>query len=222
MTAILFAWMAEIVLEAIGAFLYRRRSPLLSSLLAFCALSDAAAYLLRSFLPATWIYFWAGWGQHEIRNLMLVWLACSICGMFVAEKRKSIAMLSTAFLSFGSFALVTAFAFSGDTLKDRILNGEIAATMILLALVCAGWISRRDRLTGIWKWIVAGFVVMVGSDWLFTVLWTHWDGARHWYPAGALIAYAIWCVGPLRNAKLPEFRKSLPNKYPHIKEVHIM
>jgi len=215
MTAAYLPWAAEFVLEAIGALLYLKRSKLLSALLYVSAMTD----MILVFVFGTRFYVAASWSQIALKELMLIWLACSICGMFVAEKRKSFATLSAAFLSLGSAAMITVFAPAGETLKNKLLDAEIAANMILLAVVFIGWIGRRDRLTGMWKFISLGFMVMVGSDLVFTILWTFWDGARHWYPLGAIAAYLIWVAGPLRKIKLPEFRKSLEKKFPHVEKV---
>lgn len=237
MTAIYLAWMAEIVLECIGSFLYRKRSPLLSILLGFCAFTDFAAVPFAQNYPNL-IHGCLGWAQCSVKELMLIWLACSICGMFVSENRKSITVISAAFLSLASAAIIAVFSFAGETLKDKLLDGEIAANMILLGFVAVGWISRRDRLKGNWQWIVAGFMVLVGSDLIFTILWAgmpeirisshvlmpawEWTGARHWYPLGAISAYLIWCIGPLRSVRLTEFRQSLDKKFPAVEEMRIM
>lgn len=198
MTAAYAPWAAELLLECAGAALYLKRAKLLSAILTFCAVSDIALF----FVFGTRFYAWASWSQIAFKELMLIWLACSICGMFVAERRKSFASISAAFLSLGSAAMITAFAANGETLKDKLLDGEIAANMILLAIVFFGWISRRDKLDSTWKWIAFGFMVMVGSDLVFTVLWTFWDGARHFYPLGAIAAYAVWIIGPLKTLKI--------------------
>jgi hypothetical protein len=214
-------WAIEFILEAIGAYLYIGRSKLLSAILAVCAVGDFVTAIVLHFLGAT-AYGKTFWGFYSLKYLMLIWLACSICGMFVAERRKSFATISAAFLSLASGALITVFSANGETLKDKLLDGEIAANMILLAIVFIGWIGRRDRLEQTWKWIALGFMVMVGSDLVFTILWTFWEGARHWYPMGAIAAYLIWVAGPLRRVKLPEFRQSLQHKFGEIEKVRIM
>jgi hypothetical protein len=196
--SVLMFWALEFILESCGAYLYWQKSKLLSALLGMCAVGDIITFLLYGhpgYASAFWIYY-------SLKYLVLIWLACSICGMFVAEKRKSFATISAAFLSLASGALITVFSANGETLKDKLLDGEIAANMILLAIVFIGWIGRRDRLTGTWKWITVGFMVMVGSDLVFTILWTFWDGARHWYPLGAIAAQAIWIIGPMRKVRL--------------------
>lgn len=194
----IFFWMVEFILEACGAYLYVRRSKLLSALLGMCALGDLITFLFYG----SPIYANAFWVFYSVKYLMLIWLACSICGMFVAEKCRSFATLSAAFLSLGSASIIAAFSLTGETLKDKLLDGEIAANMLLLGFVLVGWISRRDKLNQALKWIVAGFIVMVGSDLLFTILWTFWAGARHWYPLGAIAAQLVWVCGPLRTIRL--------------------
>jgi hypothetical protein len=216
-TALLF-WAVEFILEACGAYLYWQKSKLLSSLLGMCAVGDLITFLLYGH-P---VYAQAFWIFYSLKYLMLIWLACSICGMFVAERRKSFGTISAAFLSLSCGALITVFSANGETLKDKLLDGEIAANMILLGMVFVGWVSRRDRLDSTWKWITAGFMVMVGSDLVFTILWTFWDGARHWYPLGCISAQIIWIVGPLKSSRLPGFRMSLPKKYAEIQKVQIM
>ena len=216
--AVYSPWAAMFILECIGARLYSKRSKLMAVYFATAVLLDAGAFAIFQKCSIDF-YAWSAWTAKGIRGLMLIWLACSICGMFVAERRKSFATISAAFLSMGSAALITAFAASGETLINKLLDGEIAANMILLAIVFLGWIGRRDRLDSNWKWITVGFMVMVGSDLVFTVLWTFWDGARHWYPLGAIAAQAIWICGPLRRVKLPEFRQSLEKKFPKVEKV---
>jgi hypothetical protein len=216
--SVLIFWALEFILESCGAYLYWEKSKMLSSLLGMCAMGDLITFLFYgqpSYVQAFWIFY-------SLKYLMLIWLACSICGMFVAERRKSMATISAAFLSLGSAALITVFASAGETLKNKLLDGEIAANMILLAVVFIGWIGRRDRLTGMWKFISLGFMVMVGSDLVFTILWTFWDGARHWYPLGCISAQVIWICGPLKKVRLPEFRKSLGHEMPEVQKVTLI
>lgn len=220
MTAILLAWVAEIVLEAIGAVLNFRRSRVLFSLLAFCALTDFAAVPLAQYYPKL-VYGWIGWSQMAVKQLMLLWLACAICGMFVAERNKVQTIITAAFLSLAGGALVTVAFCTGETLKDRLLDGEIAANFLLLGMVALGWIGRRDRLSPAWKWITAGFMVMIGSDLACTALWTFWEGARHYYPVGAIAAQAIWCAGPLWPHKMRELRGSLGQRIPEGEKVSV-
>jgi len=217
---ITFAWLLEIVLESAGAYMYRRISPLLSALLWFCALTDFIAVPLAIYHPNT-IHGWAAWGQTAIKELMLVWLACAICGMFVQERRKSMAVFSAAFLSVGSASIIVAVGSAGETLKQKLLDGEIAANMILLGFVAVGWISRREKLNQAWKWIAVGFMVMIGSDLVFTALWMVWDGARHWYPLGCISAQVIWVCGPLRTVRLSECRADLGQRIVETERVSV-
>jgi hypothetical protein len=219
--AVYSPWAAMFILECIGARIYSKRSKLMAVYFATAVMLDAGAFAIFQNCGIDF-YAWSAWAAKGIRGLMLIWLACSICGMFVAERRKSFATISAAFLSLASGALITVFSANGETLKDKLLDGEIAANMILLAIVFIGWIGRRDRLEQTWKWIALGFMVMVGSDLVFTILWTFWEGARHWYPMGAIAAYLIWVAGPLRRVKLPEFRQSLQHKFGEIEKVRIM
>jgi len=222
MMAIHSAWMAELLLESWGAFLYRRRSPLLSVILSFTALTDVAAFAFAGILPPTWIYFWAGWGQFYAKELMLIWLGCAICGMFAEGQNKPQAVISAALISLIVIVLVMVFFFQGETLKDRLLAAECVADTILLAIVFVAWIGRRAKLSNEWKWITAGFLVMVGTDVLFTVGWFSAETMRHWYPVGQIAAYLIWVAGPLRKVRLPEFRKSLGHEMPEVQKVTLI
>lgn len=217
MTAYL-PWAVELLLECAGAALYVKRSKLLATILTFCAISDIALF----FVLGTRFYVWFSWPQIAFKELMLIWLAYSICGMFVAEKHRSCAAGSVAIITAISAALLSLVSASGETLKDRLLDAEIAADMILLGMVVLGWICRRDRLDSTWKWIAAGFVLMAGSDLAFTALWTFWDGARHWYPLGAISAQLVWVIGPLRKVRLPECRANLGRKFAEIQKVRVM
>lgn len=212
-----FPWAVELLLECAGAALYLKRSKLLSAILTFCAISDIVLF----FVFGTRFYVWASWSQIAVKELMLIWLACSICGMFVAEIHRFQAKITAFVVSISSAALITAVSASGETLKDRLLDGEIAANILLLGMVFLGYLGRRDRLDSNWKWIAAGFMVMVGSDLIFTALWTFWDGARHWYPLGCIAAQLIWVAGPLRKVKLPEFRQSLGQKIKDAERVSV-
>jgi len=222
MTAIFSAWMADIILESWGAFVYRNRSPLLSVILSFTALTDIAAYALIGIFPPTWIYFWAGWGQFYVKELMLIWLGCAICGMFVEGRNKSQAIISTALMSLIAIVLVMVFFFQAETLKDRLLAAECVADTILLVIVFLAWIGRRAQLSNECKWITAGFLIMVSSDVFFTVGWFSAETMRHWYPAGQIIAYGVWICGPLRKIKLPECRADLGKKFGEIQKVQVM
>jgi len=221
MTAILTFWVAEFVLESIGAIIYSTRNRLLSILLVFCAVSDAATFAIFRFL-GSYAYAWSYWASRSLKYLLLVWLGCAICGMFVQERRKSMAVFSAAFLSVGSASIIVAVGSAGETLKQKLLDGEIAANMILLGFVAVGWISRREKLNQAWKFIAVGFMVMIGSDLVFTALWMVWDGARHWYPLGCISAQVLWICGPLKSVRLGEFRKSLEKRFPAVEEMRVM
>jgi len=221
MIAVYGPWMAELTLEVIGAALYFKRSKIISAYFAVTALMDVATFLIfQNFSRET--YVMASWSRHGIRNVMLLWIGCAICGMFLAERNKAQSRITAAFLALAAGAMVTAFAADGDTLKDCLLDAEIAATMILLVFVTVGWISRNRILPNIWKWIAVGFMVLVGSDLLFTGLWTFWGGARHWYPLGAIAAQLTWIAGPLRSFHLPECRANLGVRLKEVQKMGVM
>lgn len=222
MTAIFTGWFIEFILESAGAILYRKRSPLLSVILAFCALTDVSAYALTGILPPTWIYFWGAWGQFYAKELMLIWLGCAICGMFVEGRNRPQAVISAGMVSLFTIAIVMACCFSEQTLKDRLLAAECVADTILLVIVFVAWIGRGARLSNEWKWITAGFLVMVGTDVLFTIGWFSAETIRHFYPLGCIAAQLIWVAGPLRKVKLPEFRQSLEKRFPKVEEMRVM
>lgn len=200
-------WAAELTLEAIGAALYFKRSKILSAYFAITALMDVVTFAVFRYWPE--VYPTATWSRHGIRNLILIWLGCSICGMF-SEKRVQSA-ITAAFLSLGTAALVLSVGLAGETIKDKLLDAEIVACFVLLAYVALAWIGGRT-LESDNKWKAAGFLVMIGSDLIFTLLWLKWDGARHWYPLGAIAAQLVWIIGPLRSVKLPECRADLGHK----------
>lgn len=216
MTAYL-PWAVELILECAGAQIYFRRSKLLSAILAFCALSDVALFIIFG-RP---IYPWASWVQMAGKGLLLIWLGCSICGMFVAERDKVKTVLATGFISAASMSLVVSAFFSRDSLKDRLLDAEIVASILLLGMIALGWIGRSSYLSAEWKIITAGFVLMVGSDLLFTALWTFWDGARHWYPLGTIAAQLVWVAGPILPYRLKDCRPSLGQRVQEAERVSV-
>jgi hypothetical protein len=232
MTAVFTIWAAEFFLESAGAILNFKRSRLLSFILALIALMDVATFFVFRFWPEH--YWQATWIRHAIRNMLFIWLGCSICGMF-SEKRIQSA-ITAAFLSLSAAVLVFSVGFAGETIKDKLLDAEIVACLTLLAYIAVVWISG-NALESDNKWKTAGFLVMVGSDLIFTMLWDgmptlklghftipawHWDGARHWYWTGATLAYGVWVAGPLRRVRLGEFRVSLEKKFPAVEEMRVM
>lgn len=214
-----FPWAIELLLEALGAVLYRRRSKLLSFILGYCAFGDLI--LLAIFSSFHEAYAWAFWGYFALKYLFLCLLGCHICGMFVQERNKSQARIAAGVISLGTAAFVTVAYCSAETLKNSLLDGEIAANMVLLGIIALTWIGKRDNLTSSWKWITAGFLIMIGSDLLCTALWTFWDGARHWYPLGAISAQMVWVIGPLKSHRLAEARVSLGKKIPEAERVSV-
>lgn len=215
-----YGWLIEFILEAAGAIRYRKTNRLLSFILAFCALTDALASVLKLHYSATAINGWYAWGQFALKELFLVWLACAICG--VAVKQKSVAFLSSAFISLATCAFIVVFAFQGETLKDRLLDGEISATTIMLIIIAVAWVSKLCTIPPKWKIITLGFAVMVGGDFLLTLLWKHWNGAEYWQQIPTLAGYLIWCVGPLRAVKLPECRADLAKRYAEVERVTVI
>jgi hypothetical protein len=220
MTAAYLAWAAELLLECAGAYCNLKRSKLLSLILILCAISDMATFLVFQFFSRT-VYAWSYWGAHALKGLLLIWLGCSICGMFVAERDKIKTVFMSGFVSVASISFVMFAFFRGDSLKDRLLDAEIVASMILLGMIALGWLGRSSYLSPAWKIITAGFVLMVGSDLIFTVLWSFWDGARHWYPIGTIAALGVWVAGPLMPHKLKDCRLSLGRKIVEAERVSV-
>lgn len=211
-------WFAEFLLESAGAILNFKRSKLLSFILAAIAVMDVVTFFVFRFWPQHYVQ--ATWIRHAIRNMMFIWLGCSICGMFTEKRAQSI--ITAAFLSLGTSALVVSVGWAGETIADKLLDAEIVACFILLAYVALAWMGSNTLLSGDNKWKVAGFLVMIGSDLIFTLLWLKWDWARHWYWTGAISAQLIWVAGPLRKVKLPEFRQSLEKRFPKVEEMRVM
>lgn len=163
------------------------------------------AFALVGILPPAWIYFWAGWGQFYIKELMLIWLGCSICGMFADGKRRTQATIYAGLISLGTVAFIMVCCFSEQTLKDRMLSAECVADFILMAILFVAWIVCGTTLSKERKWMTAGFLVMVGTDVFFTIGWFSAATMRHWYPVGQIAAYLVWVAGPLK-AESGEFR----------------
>jgi hypothetical protein len=220
MTAAYLAWAAELLLECAGAYCNLKRSKLLSLILILCAISDMATFLVFQLFSRT-VYAWSYWGAHSLKGLLLIWLGCSICGMFAAEKDKLKIVFGSGFISASIMSFVMFAFFRGDSLKDRLLDAEIVASMILLAMVALGWLGRSSYLSPAWKVITAGFVLMVGSDLLFTALWMFWGGARHWYPLGTITAYLVWVAGPLMPHRLKDCRLSLGQRVQEAERVSV-
>lgn len=220
MKAVTAIWAAEMLLECAGAYFNLKRSKLLSAILLLCAACDAATFLIFELFSRT-VYAWSYWGAHSLKGLLLIWLGCSICGMFVKERDKVKTVLATGFISAASMSLVVSAFFSRDSLKDRLLDAEIVASILLLGMIALGWIGRSSYLSAEWKIITAGFVLMIGSDLIFTALWTFWDGARHWYPLGTIAALGIWVAGPILPHKLKDCRLSLGRKIVEAERVSV-
>lgn len=202
-------WLVEFALESAGAILYFRRNKILSILLAFCAVTDFAAALARPMFSATFIYGQCAWLQLAGKGLLLIWLGCSICGKFAAECDRLKVVFATAFMSASSISIVMSVFFASEKLKDRLLDAEIVTNLIIFGMIFLGWLGRRAFLSKEWKWITAGFMVMVGGDLAVTLLWFVWDGARHWYALGNILALSIWIAGPIASMKLSEVRRSI-------------
>jgi hypothetical protein len=213
-------WFIELALESLGFMLYFRKNKILRSLLAFLAVSDIITAIILSTIPRA--YAWAYWAQRAGKYFILVLLACSICGMFVAEQDRQAKVGSTAIIAMGTFALVTVAFFMGHSLKDSLLAAEIATNMLLAGIILLAWAGRRADLSAEQKTVTLGFVVLIASDFLFTLLWMRWHGARHFYPLGMIPAYLIWVAGPLRKIKLPECRADLGKKFGEIQKVQVM
>lgn len=214
-------WFIELALEILGAMLYFRRNRLLCGLFAFLAASDIALVFIYQLARQT-AYGWAYWGQRSGKYFLLICLACSICGMFVAERDRQSKIASTAFMSLATFAMATVAFMQGNTLKDSLLAAEIATNVVLAACIAVAWIGRRGMLSAECKTVTAGFVLMIAADVLFTVLWLKWDGARHWYWTGAILAYGVWVAGPMRKVRLGEFRSSIGQKFAEVQKVQVM
>jgi len=214
-------WFIELALEVLGAMLYFRRSRLLCSLFSFLAASDiiltAGYHLARQ--TVYWQFYWA---QRFGKYFILILLACSICGMFVAEKDRSAKIGSSAIIALGTFGLVTVVFCMAHSLKDSLLAAEIAANVVMAVIIWLAWLGRRSVLSAEQKSITLGFIVLIASDIIFTAFWMNWHGARHFYPLGMITAYLIWVAGPLRKITLPECRADLGKKFGEIQKVQVM
>lgn len=192
------SWAAVFLIETIGAVSNFKRSKLLFAFLAFASLSEPVTYVILRYYPGS--YCWSWWAVEGIQNLMLVGLGAHIVGKFVAEKNKWHMTVGTLFAYGLSIVLVADLAFTSDSLKDRLLNGEMAANSILLAIMFSGWIGRRSYLSAERKWIACGLMAWIGGSMLMTALWLFWNGAGTWYMAGTAPALLIWAARPLFEA----------------------
>ena len=211
------SWAAEFLLQLSGAALNWKTSKLLSALLGFLCLTDIVLFIFFQ-ASANTLYPWASWAQQTGRYLLLIFLACEIIGMFLPEADRKKGSIVAGFMAVGIASMITVFSSQGDTLKDKLLDGEIAANMILLAFVSLGWISRARYLSAHWKWIAAGFVTLVGWDLTVTIFWKFFWTARQFYPLGTIAAYVVWIAAPLRG--LSEFRASLGKRLELPKETY--
>lgn len=221
MTAILSCWVASFILESGGAFLYFRRNRLLSAILAFCAVTDFLAGAFKAKYSALTLYRDFAWSQLAIKEMLLLWLGCMICGMFVAEQDKIKTFLAAGFMSASSASMVTALAFSGEKFSDRVLNGAIAANGILLAVITLGWIGRKAMLNREWRCIVLGFLVLTGGDLVIAALWPHWSGAETFQALPTIAAYLIWVAGPILPYRLKDCRLSLGQRVQEAERVSV-
>jgi hypothetical protein len=188
------SWPLEFSLELLGAFLaFRRRNWIIFSILAFLAVTDPVKLILRvSFGPSA--YGWADWAQRSGEYALLCILACQLCGKLLGESWRNL-VAAVSLLG----ALLVGLVYTGqESLPERLLDAEIAAGMLLCAVVAVGWISRSGRLKAPWNWIAAGLLVYLGSDVAITALWTFWNAGQYLYPIGSLSALALWCIGVWR------------------------
>lgn len=204
-------WLAESVLEVAGSILaLRRRNWLLLPLFAFCAASDLAGFFILRYFGHHWLA-WAGWGQRAGKYFLLILIACSICGKFVREEDSQIYRMAAAILTLIGSAIVLKFFSDGTILSERLMDAEIAANVFLMLLIGLGWLTQKGKLTAPWNWIAAGFIVQIGSAIVVTALWTVWDGAKCWYPAGTIPAYLLWLRALARQERQLVSRTALPD-----------
>lgn len=219
MTAVFTLWAAEFFIEASGAILNFKRSRLLSFILAIIALMDVVTFFVFRFYPDH--YWQATWTRHAIRNMLFVMLGCYLCGIFAEDGKRLQSGITAAFLAIGTGGVAFSIGMSGATIANRLLEGEIVACFLLLAYVALAWIGHNG-IPAKDKWIVTGFLLMIGSDLLITMLWMKWPMARRLYPLGAISAYLIWCIGPIKSVRLTEFRKSLGHEIPKAQKVTVI
>jgi len=187
-------WFIELALESLG-FCFCK-SKILRALLAFLAASDIILAIILNTVPR--VYGWAYWAQRLGKYFILILLACSICGMLVDEKDRTAKIGSTAIIALGTFGFATVAFSMGHSLKDSLLAAEIATNMLLAGIIILAWMGRKAVLSAEQKTETLGFVVLIASDFVFTLLWMKWHGARHFYPLGVIPAYLIWIAEPLK------------------------
>ena len=214
-------WLVEFVLESAGAFIYFRRNKLLCFILSFCAVTDFLAACFQGTVSHAVLYGRCGWVQYALKELMLVWLACQICGMFVAEQNRLQVRATAAFISLGTCALVMVAFFTADGLKERLLNGEIAANVVLMGIIFLGWLGRRDLLSKEWQAVTLGFLVMIIGDILVSALSYFWVAVQNWQAAPTIAGQIVWLLGPYVPHKLPCARAGLGQRVQEAERISV-
>jgi len=174
MTLALFVlWFGEFCLEFRGLS-RSTRYPLLAAVFGWCAAGDvisilvAAGYGWEPYIIAYWI-FKAG------KYLLLCLLACWIGSMMVKPDPRGAAGL--AFLV-TLFFIGLYMACSRGPIGNRLIDGGIAAAMILAGLIGLAWTSgAKIPLPRDWRMIAAGLLILLLGDALILA------AAKLWWPA---------------------------------------
>ena len=187
------SWFLSFCLEARGSFRgfrYRAELKTLFGLLAFKASADLITFLIYVYAPNA--YPWASWVSWAGHSLILCFLGCQVCGRLLAEKNQAAVTIYAAVLALVAGTVAAVVFAQGETLKDRLLDGSIAADCMIFGLIVLAWTTKRRGLDRHWNMIAAGIVVQVGWELAVTFCWQYWDGARHLLPIGELSALILW------------------------------
>lgn len=195
-------WYLEFSLEVCGA-LRTRRYPLLSLYLAVAAIADIATF---SILQA---YGWsayavADWIQLAIKYLILIFLACQVCGKMLAEKKMHRAALIFSTIAAG---IISAVYQSGETITDRLLDAEIAACMFLGILILVAWFGRIRPLDRPWAMIAGGIVTLLALNGAAAYAWKFWEPAKHVITGAEIASLVLFNLAP--GMKLSELRQGI-------------
>lgn len=228
-----FSWLLEFLLESVAlAFSIRKRNWTLSALLAVRVVADLITCAARH--QSHYAYAQLFWLFRAGQYLLLLWLACVICGKLLQELNQARVRITAAIIAvIGSMAVLKLYS-DGLTIDARFMDAEIAANFILAAVLFSGWVSRNvffgRGLDRQWNWILLGLVIQLASRALCTMAWMRWNTAAYWFYAGDIAALSIWIAAVSRKVEEVSYFRldsiGSPNAEPlideEIKEARVM
>lgn len=197
-----------LILESAAAYLTFPRQKWLSSILAFRAVADLLGMILLGTAGMN-VFEWEDYIQRMIQFPLLGVLAVYCAGAAAGDSR-GVRIYSGPFAAVVAIGIAAMHGFFPWNLEAVLWIEEKTvfgiAAVVALALIFRQFDLIRGKMEKPWGATSAGLLILLASYALPVLArenhWLSWMNASRGGQLGAILAYGVWVIAPLRTLKL--------------------